>query len=1009
MPRLSRKEMVEAGMLFWQFLQDTGRAGVSSRGELRTIYEEEFRSRDDQKRPSFSNMLYNMRTANLAELRGDSVAFGKVVRKTKVKLVDLYRRPQPDPVMEDAKQPSADAKAYSKGQAKAIVVALRRNRASFINKKMGVDIHSEYDLDSGRIRFPFVPNEQNTIQIRIENSGPGEVMFTQYRVLRRFHVFSFVDKRTVSKTNPLLLRPGDSYEVQVQFYSKFCGYFPITVVFEFACREGGGDQRFNIGRFLSAVAKSNLSNELGPTAPYKPYQANIRKPTIVVVDDGIKPENFLTYDLENTISLGMYDYPPKLKEVIQIGLDAKGLPSTALKDEAARVKSLLFSLLQFKNYNSRFQLLLHLEEIQMEVDIRRYDQTDMPMVRDQRNRRLLVLEVPGVAENRPSVLRGDHLFVTLAEERGGQNLVHYKGYVHAVELEKVKLGFSDNLMRVFVDNMKFDVTFTFSRLPLRLQHRAVQLAAENHLKDILFPSFSYGESIVPLEKELRLFDRKLEENQEQYTAVKQIVSGCSRPAPYLIFGPPGTGKTVTLVEAIKQVLTCIPTSRVLACAPSNSASDLLCQRLMKHIDKKDIYRMIALSRDFRMVPEEIKPCCNWSNEKQGYVYPKKGVLMEYRVIITTLVTAGRLVSANFPQGHFSHVFIDESGHAVEPECVIGIAGILDVMDHNSNKNGGQLVLAGDPKQLGPILRSPLAIEHGLGVSLLERLMTDNSLYQKTSGQYNPQFVTKLLHNYRSHSAILKTPNELFYDNELQENADEMISHSYCHWDHLPTKEFPVIFHGVLGEDQRESTSPSFFNITEVEIVLVYLKKLLNAQGKAGQGKISPKEIGIISPYRKQVEKLRRAITIVDPALKGLNEIKDLKVGSVEEFQGQERRVIIISTVRSSVDYVKIDEDFSLGFLRNPKRFNVAATRAKALLIVVGNPIILSKDVSWYKFLTYCKQEGGYVGYSYEEDRMEEEDLLTQLRSLRLSIEPPGDPSGESQIQQQVSPEWRNDM
>ncbi|XP_030077500.1 helicase MOV-10, partial [Microcaecilia unicolor] len=717
----------------------------------------------------------------------------------------------------------------------------------------------------------------------------------------------------------------------------------------------------------------------------------------------------VTYDLEKKITLASYQYPPKLKEVIQIGLDAKGLLSTVLKDEATRVKTLLASSLQFTNYNSRFQLLLHLEEIQMEVDIRRYDQTDMSMVQDNRNKRLLVLEVPGVAENRPSVLRGDHLFVTHAEERGRQNIIHYKGYVHAVELEKVKLGFSENLLNTFVDNMKFDVTFTFSRLPLMLQHRAVQLAVENNLKDVLFPSFSYGESILPPEKELRLFDRKLEMNHEQRTAVQQIVSGCSRPAPYLIFGPPGTGKTVTLVEAIKQVLVCIPTSRVLACAPSNSASDLLCQRLMKHIDKKDIYRMIALSRDFRLVPEEIKPCCNWDHKKQAYVYPSKAVLQQYRVVITTLVTAGRLVSANFPQGHFSHVFVDESGHAVETECIIGIAGILDVMDPSSNKNGGQLVLAGDPKQLGPILRSPLAIKHGLDVSLLERLMTENSLYQKPSGQYNPQFVTKLLHNYRSHSAILKTPNELFYDNELLEYADKMISHSYCKWEHLPKKDFPIIFHGVVGKDERESNSPSFFNINEIEMVLFYLKKLLSSQGKGGQGRISPKEIGVISPYRKQVDKLRKAITVVDPSLKGLNDIKDLKVGSVEEFQGQERSVIIISTVRSSVDYLQIDEDFSLGFLRNPKRFNVAATRAKALLIVVGNPIILSRDVNWYKFLGYCRQEGGYTGYPYEEENMEEEELIVQLGSLQLSIEPAGNPSGESEVQQQISPEWRNDM
>jgi len=86
--------------------------------------------------------------------------------------------------------------------------------------------------------------------------------------------------------------------------------------------------------------------------------------------------------------------------------------------------------------------------------------------------------------------------------------------------------------------------------------------------------------------------------------------------------------------------------------------------------------------------------------------------MEYRVIVTTLVTAGRLVSANFPPQHFSHIFIDESGQSTEPETLIAVAGIFesDVL----MRDGGQVVLAGDPEQLGPVLRSPLAIHGGLG-------------------------------------------------------------------------------------------------------------------------------------------------------------------------------------------------------------------------------------------------------------------------------------------------------
>ena len=124
----------------------------------------------------------------------------------------------------------------------------------------------------------------------------------------------------------------------------------------------------------------------------------------------------------------------------------------------------------------------------------------------------------------------------------------------------------------------------------------------------------------------------------------------------------------------------------------------------------------------------------------------------------------------------------------------------------------------------------------------------------------------------------------------------------------------MIFHGVIGQDLKEETSPSFFNIEEVVIVRDYIKKLLDMR----QNKISPKEIGVIAPYRRQVQKIRQKLK--------KDNINDIMVGSTEEFQGQERRVIIVSTVRSSPEYVHTDNQYKLGFLKNPKRFNVAITR-----------------------------------------------------------------------------------
>ncbi|KAM4701901.1 helicase MOV-10 [Discoglossus pictus] len=916
---------------FLKYLKDAGKEHVEDKEELRNIYSE-FRRSDDTRKPNFSATIYFLKTRGKAKVTKNKVDFHETLRRRTVSLMDQYL-----PMRKDQRQKPKPPGDCNREQAQTIIKFINKNRSQFIGEKNGISVTSDHDIDNGRIRFRLSLGEQIVFPIIIENRSNKTVIFQQYKELRRMRVFSFQDEHKVSKANPLTLNPGDRYEVSVRCFVKSTGYFPITMVFEFV-KEEDTSSNFVIGRFLSAIGKSKFADQLAPTSKFVPYQKNLLRPIVRNEDEGIPPESLLNYELEREISLNNYIPPHHLKDCIKAGVFLQDAPVINSKSIDMKDRDLLSSCLDFNNYDKRFSMLLHLEEIQMELYIRRFDRENQKMERDT-NQKLLALHVPGVAENRPSVLKGDHLFVTLADERGQSGIISYKGYVHAVELERVKLGFSSNLLRKFINGLMFDVTFTFNRLPLRVQHRAVTLAKENNLKEILFPSCSYNESIVDVNN-LSLYDRNVQNNSEQYNAVKQIVSGMSRPAPYLLFGPPGTGKTITLVEAIKQVLKYMPQSRVLACAPSNSATDLLCQRLLKHVAPRDIYRLIASSRDFRFVPEDIKECCNWDSINGNYVYPSKQVLKKYKVIITTLVTAGR-------------------------------------------------------NQLGPILRSPVAIENGLDKSLLERLMTQNALYKKNDVGYNSQFVTKLLKNYRSHPDILYVPNDLFYDNELLAEADEMITHSYCSWEKLPRKGFPIIFHGVLGKDEREGNSPSFFNINEIEEVMTYLEYLLKSQGKKGLAKISPKEIGIISPYRKQVEKIRQAIKL---SFNGVNDIKDLQVGSVEEFQGLERKVIIISTVRSCQDYVKFDEDFSLGFLKNPKRFNVAVTRAKALLILVGNPIILRQDPNWCRYLKFCIDKGGYTGYEYEEKPLDEKDIADLLASLNINGPQAGENTGESFVQ-----------
>ncbi|XP_043572295.1 putative helicase MOV-10 isoform X2 [Chiloscyllium plagiosum] len=1006
MPKKFRiKDMREVGLKFIEFLKDAEQEEVTDREILKSIYNSQFRGRNGVLSVNFSSVLYALSRTGKARVTGGKIYFNSQLKK--VEYADQYRNRWPDPA-DNLGMPSPAAPIQEPGKkdrAKAIIYQMRQNKKQIVQNKGGVRVFSDFDTGEGKIEVSLHPNNQKSVPIHIKNEGIEIVTFVRCEMLCKFPVFTLGDEANATSSRRITLATGITHQIEVICSMPDSGYFPVTLTFQF---EDASSRPFSIIRFFSARVTSSIIEELKPTGPYKPYQGSNRRPTEAIIEDGWMPNVYSNYRLEKARTLHQFRYPEALFTALKHGLkQGKDLPD--VKMEVERINSLPAKLLGFSSYSERFSLLLHMEEIQMEADITRYNMTGVPMHQDPHKRQLLILQVPGVAENRPSVLRGDHLFASKCDDVK-QPITRYKGYVHAVELEQVKLGFSQKLLNAFINNMKFDVTFTFNRLPLQLQHRAAKLANEDtSLKDVLFPTYSDGQCMHPLDKSLAFYDRSLENNPEQADAVRYIVSGISRPAPYLVFGPPGTGKTVTIVEAIKQVLCCIPTAHILACAPTNSATDLLCQRIQKHVNKKDIYRLNAVSRTWSAIPCDVKECSNWNESNQAFEFPTKEELQQYRVIATTLITAGRLASAKFPYGYFSHVFIDEAGNAVEPECVIAVAGLLDVMDLEKNKDGGQLVLAGDPKQLGPVLRSPIAIKHGLDLSFLERLMSGNTLYQKhpSTGCYDKHFVTKLLRNYRSHPSILRIPNELFYDNELKAHADKLISHSYCQWQELPKKDFPIIFHGVLGKDEREEKSPSFFNSEEIQQVLIYLKKLLTNQGKKGFAKISPKEIGVITPYRKQVEKIREAIYRLDVELKAMNDIRELKVGSVEEFQGQERKVIIISTVRSCSNYLQMDEDFNLGFLKNPKRCNVALTRAKALLIVVGNPKILSKDPNWNSFLSYCVNNQSYTGYNYANDEIES-DLVESLGKLSLDPDP-ADPDAVSIIQQQLEPEWRSEV
>ena len=478
-------------------------------------------------------------------------------------------------------------------------------------------------------------------------------------------------------------------------------------------------------------------------------------------------------------------------------------------------------------------------------------------------------------------------------------------------------------------------TFSMNETPVKNGVRLLQSK---------YPSYTPKDNVLKRPVEQKEVQRKLEWfnsrlNAEQRQAVVRVLKGEARPMPYVIFGPPGTGKTVTVVEAILQIFAFRSDARICVATPSNSSADLITERLMPHIPVGTMVRFNAAQRQEEGIPDVIRDFCLRNEDMDTAI-----TVLRHRVVVATCNTIGSLLRLDLKEPPFTHAFLDEAGHMMEPEAMIPI-GL-------TSSSGGQIVMAGDPKQLGPVLQSQLAKCYGLQESFLERLTNrepykrDNRKFRGHCG-YDPALVTMLRINYRSHESIIKVSSDLFYHSELIAAGDAIVTRKFVGASFLPNPEVPVLFHGIKGEQCQEEDSPSWFNPVEAFQAVSYLQKVYELDGV---GVVDPDDVGIVTPYRKQVERIRRLVDAL-----GLERVK---VGTVEEFQGSERDVIIISTVKSG-------GSGGLGFMSSEKRFNVAVTRAKSLLVVVGDPDVLCQESCWAAFAENCRRNGCYTGCDIE--------------------------------------------
>ncbi len=465
-------------------------------------------------------------------------------------------------------------------------------------------------------------------------------------------------------------------------------------------------------------------------------------------------------------------------------------------------------------------------------------------------------------------------------------------------------------------------------------------------------------------------------NDSQRVAVRHVLSAQDVA---IIHGPPGTGKTTTLVQAILE--TTRRERRVMVCAPSNTAVDLLTERLaergvkvirlgnpsrvsdlllqhtldagvMAHPSYSKMHAMRQTAEQHRetanehvsrfgfearqhrqMLREEARALRLAADDLERFM--TEDVLESVQVITCTLVGASH---RHIRHLSFETVFIDEAAQALEPGCWIPIA------------KGDRIILAGDHHQLPPTVKSDQAAREGLRKTLFEKCI-----------QRQPQTACMLTTQYRMHAQIMAYSSETFYNGQLV--AHESVRDAGLEdYDVRFSPDWPVEFIDTAGCGYLEEAIPesrSMANPEEAHLLLERLAQLLVPNDPA-RDEQSPLTLGVIAPYRAQINYLKDAIEDSE-ILNGLLLNRLLSVGTVDSFQGQERDIIAISLTRSN-------PQGEIGFLSDVRRMNVGMTRAKRKLLLVGDSSTLCSHPFFADLLNAIRRMGGYRKVSCHADK-----------------------------------------
>ena len=583
---------------------------------------------------------------------------------------------------------------------------------------------------------------------------------------------------------------------------------------------------------------------------------------------------------------------------------------------------------------------------------------------------------------RPAHRQDLHLFQVGASAAVFSNAPGYSGpdrpvisgVVTSVRRNKLLLATTkDTLPDWVMDRSALGIDLTFDEVSYREMSQALSAVIGAHgsrlaeLRDVLLGA--QQASFREQKADVLFYPSPL--NDSQLAAVRHVVSAQDVA---IIHGPPGTGKTTTLVQTILETIR--RERRVLVCAPSNTAVDLLTEKLaergvnvirlgnpsrvsdlllkhtldagvMAHASYAKMHAMRQTAEQHRdMASEHVRNFGfeerqhrQWLREEARTLrqaaddlerFMTEDVLESVQVITCTLVGASH---RHIRHLSFETVFIDEAAQALEPGCWIPIA------------KGQRLVLAGDHHQLPPTVKSEKAAREGLRETLFEKCI-----------QRQPDTARMLTMQYRMHAHIMGFSSEKFYGGQLVPHPS--VRHAnLAAYDPRFAFDLPVEFIDTAGCEYHEVAIPesrSTANPEEAHLLLERLARLL-APCNSTEHDQRPLTIGVIAPYRAQINYLKDAIE--DSAV--LNDLllqRRLSVGTVDSFQGQERDIIAITLTRSN-------NQGEIGFLSDIRRMNVGMTRARRKLLLVGDSSTLCCHPFFVELLAYVKRMGGYFEHA----------------------------------------------